>query len=811
MISAIAALGVFVAVPIAGALALGRTPVAEGRAARIPLIVAIGLTLWSVPLLGSLILQAYRPEIIGILGWMVVVAWLIVRRPRLPTIARPQPHILILAIGLTAAGVAYAAAPSEPLIAGRDMAVYANHAIYMVHHGRLDIPYPADFGTGESLPEAWVGFSGVYSTQPTLTVQFGHVYPAWLAQAFAVAGYGGLMRLNAVFAVLAGLAFFAVARRWMPTKVAVLTVLFLAFNAGQVWVVRNTLTETLTQLCIWTAFLLLISERQQRPRAAAAWAGVLLGMSALVRIDSLVILPLVIAGHLLVRLIRERAADDLHISTFYATAIPTVGLAIGYYLAFSYPYFSGHSTFVLPIAGASVAAAAASALSLVPGVWNRMARIVTARWFLALAVAAVILLALFAYFVRPSIEPFATLPRPGPSPPRSYIEEAMQNLSLYVTPVAFWMALGAWLVMTFNAVRRRQIRTVPVLVVIGGFSALYFWNQSITPDHFWAIRRFVPIILPATVLFAGVAGAFILSRLPHRWRRPAFILAVVLLTAQTVRVGNPMMFVAERSGVYAGLEQFASKLPSNQTFLGPFGKKAMHMTGTALFMSFDKDIVPIAFDEEGGREELIARLREVSPQNPIPIITDLDDPAILRGEVIAEVQHPYEQMSSTVNPVPHAIVHDELGLIARWVTGVSTLDLDMGPRAHWLINQSGLLAPEVIDDHEARWTTGDAELGVPIFDDIYPDRLVLDLEWTGPLGASVVITYNGNWLLVDDLPEGTFSAVFDLPPAADDPDNEVTIGIHSSTFRPADVIEGSRDMRDLGVMVRSIRLLGPDS
>ena len=810
MISALISAGVFVAVPILGSLALGRSPVQAGRAGRIPLVVAVGITLWSVPLIASLILQAYRPEIIGALGWILVAAWLIVRRPGLPRFTTPRPHVMALVLGLAAAGVTYAAAPSDPLAGGRDMSVYANHAIYMVHHGRLDIPYPAGQGTGESLPEAWVGFSGVYSTQPTLTVQFGHVYPAWLAQTFAVAGYGGLLRLNAIFAVLSGLAFFAVARRWAPGHVAVLATLFLAFNAGQVWVVRNTLTETLTQLCVWTAFLLLLSDQQQRPRAAAAWAGVLLGMSALVRLDSLVILPLAIAGHTLVRLIRGRAAEDLHIPTFYLTALPAFGIAIGYYIGFSNPYLVGHITLVLPIAAAGVAAAAVAGLTLLPPVWIRVARLVTDTRFLASAAAVVTLLALFAYFIRPTLEPFATLPRPGPTPPRSHIEEAMQNLGLYVTPVALWMGMGAWLAMTIDAVHRRLPRRLPVLVIIGGFSALYFWNQSITPDHFWAIRRFVPIILPAAVLFAGVAGAYILARLPRGWRRAAFAVAVVLLVGHTVRIGYPVVIVAERSGVYAALGEFAAKLPPGESFLGPFGRKAMHTTGTALFMTFDQDLLPIAFDEEGGREEIIERMREATPERPIPIITNLDDPAVLRGEIIAELRHEFDQMSPTVSPVPQLVLRDDIGLIARWVTGVSTLDLEMGPRSHWLIEQSGFFSPEVIDDHEARWTDGNAELHVPIFDGAYPERLLIDLEWTGPLGASVVITFNRTLLFAGDLPAGEWQATFDIPPEAAAGDEEVAIGIRSSTFEPADVLEGSRDTRELGVQVRSIRLLaGP--
>jgi hypothetical protein len=811
MISAVAALGAFVAVPITGSVVVGRGPVGEGLGGRIPLVVAVGLSIWSAPLLGLLILKAYRPEAIGIAGWIAVALWVAIRRPSFPPITIPRPSALILAVGLLIAGILYAAAPSEPLAGGRDMAVYANHAAYMVNHGMLDIPYPAGLGTGEDLPPGWIGFSGVYTTQPTLTVQFAHVFPAWLAQASAVAGHEGLLRLNVVFAVLSALAVFAVARIWMPAYVAVFATLFLAFNPGQVWVARNTLTEMLTQLLIWCAFLLILSPNQERPRAAAAWAGFLLGMSAVVRIDSLVILPLAIAGHTLVRLLAGRRPTTTHTSIFYLAALPTFALAIGYYIAFSNPYFSAHGSYLWPIAAAGVAAVLAWGLTLVPAIWARAAKILAMRRTLVVASVAVIAVAAFAYFVRPLLEPFDLIPRPVPVPPRSHIEDAMRNLGAYLTPVALWMAIIAWLATTVTAVHRITVRPVPVLVIIGGFSALYFWNQAITPDHFWAIRRFVPLIMPAAVLFAGVAGAFVLGRMPRAWRLPAFGVAVLALAVNTWRLGTPMYFVAERAGVYSALANFADHLPPGLTYLAPMGKKSIQTAGTALFMTFDQDLLPIALDAEGGRDEAIARLRTASPEHPVPVIASLrEGPSVFVGDTLAQIEVPYDTMVSTPNPVPQVVTHDEIGLVARMVSGVDLSGLELGASAHWLVEQDGYFPAEFVGDHVARWTDGNAEMRFPTFSGTDPEELSIDLETTGPLGASVEITYNSSLLFAGDLPPGPWHGTFALPrdPALGD---EVTVELDSTTFVPAETIAGSGDVRRLGIMVRSIQLLGPDA
>lgn len=802
-LGAVLAAGFFLVVPVAGVLAIGPSPIRLGLVGRLPMTIAAGIAICSVPLMVSLMLGVYSPPLLGAIGWLVVGGWLVLKRPRLPATGRlTAPRVAFLG-GLVVAAVLYAAAPTDPMAGGRDMAVYANHAIYMSHHGRLDVPYP-DGVDPDDLPPGWVGFSGVYSTQPTMTVQFAHLFPAWLAQAFTAFGYGGMLRLNALLAIVSLLALFALARRFMSEGIAAMGVLFLAFNAGQVWVVRNTLTEPMTQLFVTVGLLVLTATDPIRPRAAGVWAGIAIGMTALVRLDSLVLLPLLIAGHTMASLLAPDRWPGARITAFYAAALPVFAIAVAYYAAFSRPYLVDHLPAVLPIAVATVVAPLAYGLSRIPVIRGLGSKILPATATLVVASVSVLLLAAYAYFIRPRIGPFQLLAVESDVPLRSHVEDALRNLGAYVTPVVLWMAIVQWVLAMAFAVRRRMITLLPVLVMIGGFSAMYFWNQAVVPDHFWAIRRFMPIVLPGVILLAAFMGWTVVSGLPPRWRPVVIGIAALALAAQTYRIGNPLFFVTERSGVYSALEDFAREVPSDQLLLGPLNRTDIHTVGTALFMSFDKQVLAVSYEADGGRDELLARIREASPARPVLAIVSGNRLDWLEGDVVAAMDTQFELMTATLRPVPQQVATRGLRWALVEVTGLNTLDSELGPSNHWLVRERGFHRTEAAG--AARWTDGQAELLVPIRQGEVPGRLIIDLMWTGPLGATIDIMYEDHTLFSGYVPSGEWQRTFALPPTPNTAD-EVEVRIESSTFVPVDVLEGSSDERTLGVMVRGLRLL----
>jgi hypothetical protein len=805
------AAGVFVAVPIAGWLATGRRPLVEDRIGRVPIVVAAGIATWSVPILGLLILRIYSPHLIGALGWLLAAGWFAWEGRRLrPRVPRLHPSVVALLVGLALAAWLYAAFPADPSIAGRDMQVYSLHGVYMSHHGRLDVPYPADLADATGVPPGWVGFTGLHSTRPTMSVQFGHLYPAWLAQANAVLGFDGLLRLNVAFALLAALAVFAVARTMVPSHVAALAALVLALNPAQLWTTRNTLTEVMTQLFIWCGFLLMLAAIRRRERMALAWTGAFLGVAAIVRIDALVLLPLLLAGHAVARTLSPSGKEAWRTGRdLYVVAIPLFGLAVAYYAAFTNPYFRDLGAQLRSVGLAALAAGGFYAATWVPAVRRMAGRALTAPPVTWGAATLIVFAVAFAYFVRPTLEPLALIDVPNHrlDGTRSYIEDALPNLGRYLGPPVVWLAIAGWLGAGIAGLRGNH-RLVPLAVAVGGYGALYLWNQSIFPDHFWAIRRFVPVIMPAAVVFAGVAGWFVLRRLPRGWRPYAFALAAIGLAVYSWRVGTPYAFVAERAGTFAALERFAGALPADTEYLGIFTGGGVRSVATPLYLAFETQVVPISVTNTGGREEVLRRIAGASPDRPVSVITDLPaDAAVLRGRTVASLDHRYQLMRPTNVPVPSVVAEASIAMRALEVTGLDTVGIAFGGRSTWIAAEDGFWGPEVRAGQPVRWTTGQATLTIPIYGGEIVRAVRIELLRGAPGGSTVDVFIDGRLAAAEEVGADGLSATYEL--AAPRATGEAEIRLVSDSWVLAELDPDSADQRELGVLVGRIELV-PD-
>jgi len=530
MLSKLAAFGVWPAVPLTGYWLFARAIRVSGSTA-FPVVTSLGLmsvagvTVWSVPMLASAVAGVYRADYFGLLGWAVTLCTLVAlfrtrrkgwRQERLSLTAWDWT----LAAGLMVVGALYLGFPQDSILGGRDQGVYANQGIYIARHGKLDVPHPWEPIHESFFREGFEAYSGLYQTEPTMTMQFSQLFPVWLAQAFSTAGHHGLFRLNGMFALLFLLVFYGVCRMVVSKSYAVVATLFLGLNPSELWLARITLSEVPAQLFIWSGLLLLLSGLKTGHDGSMRWAGIFLGFSALVRIDGLLLVPLLFLSHLAYKTVREppMEAPSSIWRALYETALPVFVFAVGYYAIFSSPYFADLSSHLKKIGFATLIALFAL-LATTPRVVRTVQPWVTGRAILVLLGSALLALSVYAYWIRPKVLPFSMFDRPGHPvlQTRDYRENTLVNLTRYLSPLVVSTAILGWFVSLRTLILEKQNRyLIASLVVIAGFSALYLWNPYVAPYHFWAVRRFTPVVIPGAVWCAAVGVEWVLVKPSRR-------------------------------------------------------------------------------------------------------------------------------------------------------------------------------------------------------------------------------------------------------------------------------------------------------
>lgn len=785
----VAAMGFWPAVPIVGYWLLESTGTSvqlPGRLVRFAIAAAAGIAIWSPLLLLLLVTGLYAPPAIGILGWIVVGAFAlwVSRRPargRMDRTSRGRGPASFdawdaaLTIVFLVAAFLYLGFPGEFVIGGRDENSYALHGLWIAEHHRLDIPYPWPDSLHSTFYDAFLRFTGTFRTEPVMTPAFGHVLPVWLAQAASSFGYEGMQRLNGAFSLLAVAAFYGVARVAVPKPFAVLAAAVLALNPAQVWVSRTTLTEILTQLLLWAGLFLLMQALREASSRHARWAGLLVAAAVLVRIDMLIALPLLFLAHGAYRVV-----TGIHYvagSTWralYQTLVPGVGLAIGYYLLFSRPYALELAPQLAQVALVGVVALATLLVALRLHQRVELRSLIASRSSLIVIGCLLAALTAYAYLIRPIHEPFATF---GPQQvllagKRTYAEDALPNLAAYLSPAVVLTGIGGWFIGYWLAARERHASWVPLLVVGGGFAALYLTNPAVTPDHFWAVRRVLPAVIPAVVAFSAVGAWWLFSTLGRRWTAAVVATCIALFVAWAGWNMRPFLFVSEHNGYRSELQAVAQQLPRDEIVLALNQERWWK----PLYMLFGRHVVDIDLSSGRGRAAFRTWVERELDGDRRPLVLSVGDELYvpgLRYEIVSTTPLSRSQHRGTSTPLPTEMVEDTATITLYRVNGADTAydyrNTNLVDGLVWGTRRAGLHDRELYQGTAVTWTDGSAMVTVPIRGPS-PTVLRLSVVASSHAGATFRILANGYELYDGPLPGSSrWDTAFSLEsvPAAD--------------------------------------------
>jgi hypothetical protein len=504
------------------------------------------------------------------------------------SLARPEPlagprwldgAALLTVLGFAAVNARYSA---QNIDVFRDPAIYAITGQWLKDHGSLPIPvHPEVFGPVSGISFFSQGFDPG-AVRGFVQPQFGNLLPGLLAVGGWLGGDRLLLKINPLVGSAALLAFYGLARQYAGRVWALAAVVALGVSVPQLHFSRNAYSEPVTMLFL-VGGLALLREAQRRGKVAGyGLAGLVLGSALLARIDGflfLLALPMFAAVALAAAPAERRRETARQVGALLLCAAVPAAVAMTNLANLSASYLHNLSGELGMITKAGVAIVVLGAAAVVLAWRTTLPQRVaasTGRWLPAAGAATVLLLAAVAGsrplwyvgHVRDAPESYThyitflqkanRLPLDGT---RSYAEQTLAWFSWYWGPVT--LALGV-LGVAFAAhwlLRRGDLRLVAPLGMFLVAALLYVTVPSIVPDQVWAMRRYLPVVIPGLLL----AAAAVLSLLARRWRAGTVLAGLLAgaMIAVPVYVSAPLFTVRDGFPQLVEVENLCANLPAD--------------------------------------------------------------------------------------------------------------------------------------------------------------------------------------------------------------------------------------------------------
>jgi hypothetical protein len=488
--------------------------------------------------LGLLVAGWYRPLLVFAAAGVALVATVIGMARRVRT--SDASHLPALAaVGLATAFLVLAGAfHSEHLLTDRDPGIYVNTGRSIARSHELHPVVRSAAFSNQSLYSMRAPSFGEDDNR--LQPNFFPLLPVLLALGWSVGGDTGLLLVPALLGALGALACYAIAAHVVGARAALFALVFFLVAPFQLWFSRDAYSELVVQLFVLGGVWLYLEARIHRAPALAIVAGLTVAAATLARIDAILILIgiVVFMGVDWARTHdepdRRRArgvvasfAIALGVGVLVARATAS-DIAGNYLEQLEDEYRRG----TLGLIAAVVCALAIVLLHhFRRGWWDRLVR---SRATAVIVAVVGIATFVWAYWIRPKPDSaFPEVVQPLTRAARRTVNNWYYSYSLhwfesyigFVALVGAVVGLGlmAWLA------RRGERGATAVFLMTLPVAVAYFGRPSIAPDQPWAMRRFLPVVIPAIAIALALVLAS-LFRMCMRLRKPAARAGVMVAT-----------------------------------------------------------------------------------------------------------------------------------------------------------------------------------------------------------------------------------------------------------------------------------------
>ena len=717
--------------------------------------------------------------------------------------------------------------PSEYVLGGKDPGTYMNEGIQIAQRGSLVIAdpviaavppaarplfFPQHRDLGGTLRTDYYGtrFMGFFIQDPdrgSVIGQFPHLFPASIAIAHGLNGLTGARYMTPLWAMLGVLAVYFTAARLFGKTTAFAAALLLALNVVEAWFAPYPNAEVVMQALLFAALLANARAHVDGDRFFAPVAGALIGLLLFLRFDAVLGVAGLAAGVVFGMFAGQRPRLSMigTLALFFVPALYYFLVPMRAYATLPIVWISALPAWQLP----AMAIVAAAVLFTVWAAASRPAlREAVVSYVPILAIVAIGVLAVYALFLR----------HPG-GKLTDYDAYALRTYAnLYATLPAVIAALVGYALYA----RRSFWRDPALFFTAAIFSAFLFYKIRIVPDHFWAARRWVPIVLPMTMVFAAAAA---IGPGGAGWRRaPRLLLGLVflvLLGSHYVRVSRPVVEHVEYAGLIPKLEELAGRFADDDLVIVESGNAGgdMHTIAVPLAYIYARNV--LVLNSPRPDKILFTAFLDWAKTRYRRVVfiggggTDLLSHRYGVRSIASE-RFQVAEYESARNAFPRTVKRKdfEFGLYEFTAAAPPApgawFDLDVGTRDD--LHVLRLHAKEQSDGRSFRWTQDQSMVSVTT---IQPDARTLTLELADggrPAAAppARIEVFLHNQQLGSVIVSGSFRPyAFAIPPelaaraaAVGDP---VELRLLTQTWKPSEVL-GSPDDRELGVMVDRVTI-----
>lgn len=478
------------------------------------------------------------------------------------------PLILIL----LAAGSLFFLFPSNYMWTGRDYGMYIVNAVHTAETGGAR--YETDSFLNENYEEikefVEIGYPALFSSYEDLiserpgdiNAQFLPLYWCLLSVGYAVGGFSVLIRMTAVVTLLSISVFYYFVKRFFSKKAAVLSAALLAFCPAELWGARITQSEQLMQLIVLLmCFLFAVGWRQRRSVYLQLAAGIA-GIGCFCRMDHYIMG----IGLLCCCIYAALFCTALKKSMFRVTVhyMIWVLLSFSYGFAFHYHYYIEHwengALQYLIMANALLFLFYTFCYFIGDHVAARFKERNNFLFFLCkkrkvVTGAAALLFLVYGFFY---LKPYALLNGEKTA-------GVLAQYAWYICPVTLAFALYGFYKKCLVESRREfdSLEAVLLFLISGlGSLLLYSAKPSISMDHFWMSRRFLPINFPLLICF-GMYGVSSLAQQKKRIAKAAAIVTAVFIFLYTGWRDKEIWNMRSYAGMTAAYDRISEAIPED--------------------------------------------------------------------------------------------------------------------------------------------------------------------------------------------------------------------------------------------------------